>query len=211
MRFLRIDYAGVSLMQDYGKIHVIYGYGKGKTSTSVGYAIRAAGAGLKVVYVSFMKDGESSEVRVLRGVSGIDYYCPGAHDFIQVGCTPTESQVEHAMMALGYSRSCSDGNENDWYNLYYYKNVNRRDDPYHNKETDVLICDEILTAAGYGVIGCEDVVELIEGKRNDLELIMTGHYCPPEILCYADYASEIKNIKHPYEDYGLQARLGIEY
>ncbi len=211
MRFLRIDHAGVSLMSKYGKIHVIYGPGKGKTGASIGYAIRAAGAGLKVVYVSFMKDGESSEVGVLREIPAIDYYCPGAHDFIQTGCTPTESQVEHAMRALGYARSCSDGKGNDWYNLYYNKNENGRDGSYHNKETDVLICDEILTAAGYGVIGCEDVLGLIDGKRNNLELMMTGYYCPPEILCYADYASEIKNIKHPYEDCGLQARYGIEY
>lgn len=198
-------------MNDYGKVHVIYGHGSGKTSASVGRAIRAAGAGLKIVYVSFMKGGESSEVMLLRKIHEIDYYCPGAHDFIPDGGTPTESQVEHAMMALEYAQSCSDGNENDWYYLYYDKKVNPRNDLCNNNEPDMLICDEILTAAFWRAIEWKDVVDLITGKRNDLELIMTGHSCPPEILHYADYASQINNIKHPYDDHGLQARIGIEY
>ncbi len=198
-------------MNDYGKVHVIYGYGAGKTSASVGRAIRAAGADLNVVYVSFMKGGKSNEVGLLRKIPGIDYYCPWAHDFIPNGGAPTESQVEHAMMALDYARSCSSGEQNDWYHLYYDKKVNQRDDLCNNNEPEMLICDEILTAAFWRVIEWKDVVGLITGKRKDLELIMTGHFCPPEILCYADYASEINNIKHPYEDYGLKARIGIEY
>ncbi|MCK5233375.1 MAG: cob(I)yrinic acid a,c-diamide adenosyltransferase [Candidatus Aenigmarchaeota archaeon] len=198
-------------MNGYGKVHVIYGYGAGKTSASVGRAIRAAGAGLNVVYVSFMKGGESSEVKLLREIPKIDYYCPGAHDFIPEGGIPTKSQVEHAMMALNYAESCSDKKENEWYDLYYDKKVNSKDDLCNNNEPNMLICDEILTAAFWNVIELKQVVGLIRGKRNDLELIMTGHFCPPEIQCCADYASEINNIKHPYEECGLQARRGIEF
>ncbi|MEW6263032.1 MAG: cob(I)yrinic acid a,c-diamide adenosyltransferase [Thermodesulfobacteriota bacterium] len=167
-----------------GRIHVCFGPGVGKTSRAVGLAVRAAGAGLKAHFVQFMKSGDSSEVKILQNLSGVNYHCPGPVPFIH-GPDPQPVHFEHAEKAWRFAQEAA-------------------------STADVLICDEILNAVFFGLIARDRVLELMASCRNRVELMLTGSDAPPEIVEASDYATEFIQRKHPYYQ-GVGARLGIEY
>jgi cob(I)alamin adenosyltransferase len=167
-----------------GMIHVCYGRGPGKTTRSVGLAVRAAGAGLNVYFVQFMKSGDSAEVNVLSAVPGINYYCPGPHPFITPR-GPEAVHLEHASNALSHAHEAVESG------------------------AGVLVCDEILNTLLFGVLTLESVMGLMERCRGKVELVMTGSDAPDDIIRTADYATEFIQKKHPYYE-GVPARVGIE-
>ncbi|MDY6851450.1 MAG: cob(I)yrinic acid a,c-diamide adenosyltransferase [Thermodesulfobacteriota bacterium] len=171
--------------KDLGLIHVYYGQGVGKTTRVMGLAFRAAGAGLKVHVVQFMKSGKSSEVDLLNQNPNITYRCPGKHPFIRAN-EPDEVHFNHAQEALGYA----------WEAI--------------ELKADVLICDEILNTLIFKILKLEKVLELMDGCRGKVELAMTGSDAPPEIIDAADYVTELVQRKHPYYS-GTKARKGIEF
>jgi ATP:corrinoid adenosyltransferase len=73
-----------------------------------------------------------------------------------------------------------------------------------------VILDEINVAIDYGLLSVEELLDVIEKKPEDLELVLTGRYAPKEIIDISDYVSEILDIKHPFKE-GVLAREGIEY
>lgn len=148
-------------------------------------AVRAAGEGLNVDFVQFMKSGNSSEVAVLQRIPNIRYLCPGKHPFI-MSEGPAAVHYEHAATALGMALKAVED------------------------ERQVLICDEILDTLFFGVLHKSQLTELIRRCKEKTELIMTGRTAPDEILQSADYATEYLQIKHPYYN-GVKARKGIEY
>jgi cob(I)alamin adenosyltransferase len=151
----------------------------------VGLAIRAAGSGLQVDVVQFMKSGNSSEVSIFKKIPNIRYWCPGKHPFI-VSRGPRQVHYEHAAKALSSA----------------FEAIERG--------TNVLICDEILDALIFDVLSKERIVELIEKCKNKIELVMTGVSAPPDIIGMADYVTELVQVKHAYYK-GARARKGIEY
>lgn len=168
-----------------GLIHLYCGQGKGKTTSAVGLAIRAAGCNFQVDFVQFMKSGNSSEVAVFNQILNIRYRCPGPHPFIMTQ-GPLPEHYEHAAQALNYA----------------YEAVERG--------THLLVCDEILDAIIFDVLDKEQVLELMHKCKDSVELIMTGIKAPPEIVALADYVTELVPEKHPYYS-GTRARQGIEY
>ena len=168
-----------------GLVHVYYGQGVGKTTRSVGLAIRAAGSGLQVDFVQFMKSGNSSEVSVFKKIPNIRYWCPGKHPFIMTS-GPKPVHYEHAAKALSFAFEAID------------------------RGTNVLVCDEILDALIFNVLKKERILELIEACKKKIELVMTGINAPPDIMERADYVTELVQIKHAYYQ-GARARKGIEY
>jgi len=168
-----------------GLIHVYYGQGVGKTSRSVGMAIRAAGDGLQVDIVQFMKSGTSAEVAIFKNIPNIRYWCPGKHPFI-MSSGPKPIHYEHAAKALSFA----------------FEAVKRG--------TNLLICDEILDAIVFDVLKKEKLLELIDKCKHIVELVMTGINAPAVIMDKADYVTEFVQIKHPYYR-GARARKGIEY
>ena len=174
----------------YGRVHAIYGKGKGKTTAALGLTIRAAGYGLNVAFVQFMKSGNNNERKVLENMPQIDYYCPGNHEWAYLKNGLIASQRLHALSCLEYALTIPDS-------------------------TNMLVCDEILNVPLFGLNGntpftYQDIGDVIKIKRPDLELVITGLYCPPNLLELVDYASEIQEIKHPFQ-LGIKARPGIEY
>lgn len=166
-------------------IHLYYGQGVGKTSRAVGLAIRAAGEGLRVDFVQFLKSGTSAEVRIFNRIDNIHYWCPGKHPFIMSrGAQPVHR--EHARKSY---RFALDAIENG---------------------SQVLICDEILDTLLFNLLKPEQLMELAERCRSRVELVMTGRNAPPALIDAADYVTELVQIKHPYYK-GARARKGIEY
>ncbi|MCK4828876.1 cob(I)yrinic acid a,c-diamide adenosyltransferase [bacterium] len=168
-----------------GLMHIYYGSGVGKTTKAVGLAIRAAGTGLHVDFVQFMKSGNSGEVAIFGKTPNIDYWCPGKHPFI-LSRGPDTVHYEHAQKALGYALEAIE------------------------RGTDLLICDEMLDTILFNLLERERILKLMEKCKNKVELVMTGRDASPEIIEAADYVTEFVQKKHPYYS-GTRARKGIEY
>ncbi len=168
-----------------GLIHIYFGQGVGKTTRAVGLAIRAAGVGLQVNFIQFMKSGTSGEILIFANVPNIRYQCPGRHPFI-LSKGPEPIHYDHAAEALRYAlEAIEDG-------------------------TQVLICDEILNTLIFGLLDQKQVEDLVQRCRGKVELVMTGREAPERLIEMADYVTELCEIKHPYYK-GTKARRGIEY
>ncbi len=168
-----------------GLIHIYYGQGVGKTTRAVGLAVRAAGVGLKVNFVQFMKSGTSGEILIFAKIPNIRYLCPGRHPFI-LSKGPETVHYEHAAQALQMA--------------------------FEAVETgaELLICDEILNTLIFELLEKKLVIELMKMCRDKAELVMTGANAPQDLIELADYVTELRQIKHPYYS-GAKARRGIEF
>ena len=173
-----------------GKIHIYTGDGKGKTTASLGLAIRAIGGGLKVGIIYFDKGG--------------DYYCE--RDVLD----KLKPDIEY--LAFGLPRM-TDGRfrfDNLPKDIEQAKEAIKQAEIWMKEDFDLLILDEINTTVKTELLKEEDILNLIKQKPENLELILTGRYCPEKIMTLADLITEMKPIKH-YADQGLDARRGIEY
>ena len=177
--------SGLVKKKGLGLIHIYYGQGVGKSTRAVGLAIRAAGSGLLVDIVQFMKSGTSSEVSIFKKIPNIRYWCPGKHPFV-MSSGPRPVHYEHAAKALNSAFEAID------------------------RGTNVLICDEILDTLIFGVLEKDRILELIDACKNKTELVMTGINAPADIVEMADYVTELVQVKHAYYK-GARARKGIEY
>jgi cob(I)alamin adenosyltransferase len=169
----------------FGLIHVYYGSGVGKTTRAVGLAVRAAGEGLEVHFVQFMKSAKSGETASFAILPNVHYWCPGEHPFI-LSSGPRAEHFDHAGKALTHAFAVAE------------------------KGADLLICDEVLDTLIFGILRKDQILGLIAQCRGSVELVMTGRSVPAEILDQADYATEFVQVKHPYYC-GSVARKGIEY
>lgn len=171
--------------EGFGLIHLYFGQGVGKTTRAVGMAVRAAGEGLQVEFVQFMKSDRSGEVGIFEMIPNIHYRCPGQHPFI-MSHGPEPVHYEHAETALRYA----------------LEGVERG--------AHLLVCDEILDTLIFNLLKKDQVLELADRCKNKVELVMTGRDAPPELINSADYVTELIQIKHAYYS-GARARKGIEY
>lgn len=168
-------------------IHVYCGDGKGKTSAAIGLAIRAAGAGKKVLFSQFLKDGSSSELKILRGIEQISIVnCKTVSGFY---CNMTAEERERA--AKDYSEMLEE--------------ILSVSDKF-----DLLILDEVISACNNSIVDERELCRFLQDKPKSLEVVLTGRNPSKELLALADYATEMQKLKHPY-DKGVLARLGIEF
>jgi len=166
-----------------GHVHVYTGDGKGKTTAALGLAVRALGAGLNVQVLQFIKGGEYSEIRTLRGL-GVPVQQFGRGRFIR----GEASFDDKAIAAQG---------------LAEVREIMARGD------VDVLILDEIIVALGLRLLDLADILELVASKPAGIELVLTGRGAPPELVDAADLVTKMVKMKH-YYDQGVLGRDGIE-
>jgi|SRR3989344_4801945 len=175
-----------------GQIHVYTGDGKGKTTAALGLAIRAIGNGYKVGIIFFDKGGAYyGERKILDTLKdkGLQYKVFGLQRMSQgkgFRFKNEPSDLEEAQKALAQAK--------EW-----MKN-----------DFDLLILDEINTTVKTGLLKLTNILELLNTKPEKLELVLTGRYCPAEIMNKANLVTEMKPLKH-YIAQGLGARPGIEY
>lgn len=172
-----------------GLIHVYHGDGKGKTSASVGLAVRAAGYGRSVIFLQFLKGSISHEIDVLKNINNIRVF-RNSKDF---GFINTMSRKEIAELTAMH-------NENLAQALSLVK----------DGKCDVLILDEICAAYELNVIDTAMVDSIILNKPASLELVLTGRNPAGIFLDNADYITEMRKERHPF-DKNIMAREGIEY
>ena len=172
-----------------GLVHIYCGDGKGKTTTSVGLTVRAAGSGKKVVIKRFLKNDHSGEVEVLKQIPGITV----------LPCT----------RQFGFSWKMS-SQEKEEAKEYYGEELEKAWKTAWGQDADMLILDEAVGACSLGFIKEERLLELIGCKPEKLEVILTGRNPSKELLAAADYVTEMVMRAHPYTR-GIPARKGIEY
>ncbi|HAH59818.1 MAG: cob(I)yrinic acid a,c-diamide adenosyltransferase [Lentimicrobiaceae bacterium] len=168
-----------------GYIHLYTGNGKGKTTAAFGLALRAAGAGKRVFIAQFVKGMHYAEIDAIKRLPEIELKQYGLDCFIVN--EPTQHDIEAARKGL---KEIS---------LIIAEN-----------KTDLLILDEICIALHYHLFDIEEVVALLKNKPQEMEIVMTGRYAPPELYEMADLVTEMTEIKHYYNQ-GVEARKGIEF
>jgi cob(I)alamin adenosyltransferase len=172
---------------DKGYIQVYTGNGKGKTTAAIGQAVRAAGFGLKTYFVMFMKEFPYNEIKSLQKLKDfITIVQVGKDDFVYKKVPPPKEEKLKIKNALDMART-----------------------KMLSGEYDLIILDEIFVSIYFGLITKEEVIAFINEKSDHVELILTGRYCPQEIIDKADLVTEMKEVKHYYEK-GVIARRGIE-
>jgi len=170
-----------------GLVHIYCGDGKGKTSAAVGLALRAAGRGMRVVAVRFLKTDDSGEVEVLNRIPEITLL-PCEKNFGFVSKMDEETRRQAAA-----------------YNRWLFERA-----ALLSEDADMVVFDEIMAAVHYGMIPEAAVLDFLSSRPEKLEVVMTGRDPSEALLDAADYVSEIKKRKHPF-DRGISARKGIEY
>lgn len=172
-----------------GLVHIYTGDGKGKTTACAGLALRMAGSGGSVLY-SFMQKGvKSFEVKLMESIDKIDV--------MQI-CTMTKfSYLQNIEEKAEYKRQHTDG----------LKEITRL---CQSGNYDMVIVDEAVGAILEKAVTQEAVLELIKTRPENCEIVLSGRKPSAELIDAADYVSELKAVKHPF-DKGINARKGIEY
>ncbi len=168
-----------------GYIQVYTGNGKGKTTAALGLALRAAGAGLKVYFAQFIKGMDYSELHSIKKLSeNITLKQYGRECFIYK--EPDKADVKEARNGFEeVSKIVLEGKH------------------------EIVVLDEINIAIYYKLISVAEVLELIDNKPENVELVLTGRNVDKKIIERADLVTEMKEIKHYYQN-GIRARKGIE-
>ncbi|MDE7206028.1 MAG: cob(I)yrinic acid a,c-diamide adenosyltransferase [Lachnospiraceae bacterium] len=171
-----------------GLIHIYHGDGKGKTTAAVGLAVRAAGSGMHVAFIQLMKDGTSAELDMLKKIERIEVFAIKN----SYGFTWNMSDDDRIQLRM----------RND-------KAVNAIIKAAKEELYQMFVVDELMSAYQGGFVDKLAVIELMQLCKGTTELVFTGRNPARELLDRADYITEMKNVKHPYEK-GIGARAGIE-
>lgn len=172
-----------------GLIHIYCGDGKGKTTAAMGLGMRAVGRDKKVLLTQFLKDNETGELNSIEklGTNFVVFKGIPVRKFFKF-MSPEEQinlKNEHANRFREVTQKAIAEN------------------------FDVLILDEIIASTNLDLISLDEVVEFLENKPKGLEVVLTGRNPNEKLVELADYVSEIKAVKHPYEK-GINSRIGIE-
>ncbi len=164
-------------------IQIYFGDGKGKTTAALGQALRCCGRGNKVLFVPFLKNNDSGEF-----------------------LTSLPFDVEFSGYNFGFWNVLNDTE----------KEVARKN--AEDKLTDIflkshsynmIVLDELLDAIDIGCLKISNVLDMLTSLRNNVNLVITGHKYIPEIFDMADCITQMKKIKHHYDN-GICAQPGIE-
>jgi cob(I)alamin adenosyltransferase len=177
-------------MIDKGLIIIYYGNGKGKTTAALGVALRAIGYNHNVCMIQFIKGewdyGELYSSNKLKPnfeliVTGKGFIGIIDDDHL------IEEHIQSSKNALKIAREKISSNK---YNT--------------------IILDEINYALKLNLITEKEIIDLLDSKPTELNIIMTGNYLPDKILEIADLVTEMKEVKHPYKK-GIKAKKGIDF
>ena len=175
------------MKENLGKVHVLTGPGKGKTTAAFGLALRAAGHGLRVCIVQFMKTGMTTgETIAAKRLRNIEIAQFGTGKFVDPKRI-TKADRKCAEDAMAHARKVLEGGK-----------------------CDLMILDEINLAVSFGLVDAADVLDMLTGRKKGIEVVLSGRNAPQEFLDLADYVSYIDNRKHPFQA-GTKARKGIEW
>lgn len=167
-------------------VHVYTGEGKGKTTAAMGLAARAAGAGLSVKIVQFLKGRKTGEMLVFQGIENVDFIqVSRCKKFFNIMTDEEKAEIRKEVTDF---LPVIEG----WLGL-----------------ADLVILDEALGALGVGILKIDEVCSIID-ERAGTEIVLTGRDAPKQIIECAHVVTNMQAVKH-YMDEGVGARLGIEF
>jgi len=173
-------------MEQNGYIQVYTGNGKGKTTAAFGLSLRAVGAGKKVFFAQFVKGKTYSEIEAVgKYLPGITVKQYGLGCFIVN--TPTDADIKAAQEGLAQVAKIIAGGQ-----------------------YDVIVLDEANIAIYYNLFSVQELIDVINKRPKNVEIIVTGRYAPQQLIDMAHLVTEMKEIKHYYTQ-GVEARKGIEF
>ena len=167
-----------------GLIHLYWGDGKGKTTAAMGLALRALGTGQKVVIVQFLKGGQSGEIPLLRSL-GARIFRGKAGIKFSFQMSEEEKAETRALQTENLRRALE-------------------------CEADMLVLDEACAAWQTGLVDQALLKQVVLEKPAAQELVLTGRQPPEWMLEAADYITETRCHRHPFER-GIPAREGVEF
>jgi len=167
-----------------GYIQIYCGDGKGKSTAALGLALRAAGRGMHVILIQFLKGEPSGEHLFVE-----QYKC---FEIIQLNKGNCFRQSDTELRPVTE------------------KTLAIARDSLTSGKYDIVILDEIFAALGRKLLTTRQIIELMDGKPDNVELVMTGREAPQEVIQRADLVTEMSAVKH-YYDKGVRLRKGIEY
>ena len=171
-----------------GLIHIYTGDGKGKTTASIGISVRAKSRGLRTMFVQFFKEKNiGSEISTLQDI-GIETLV-----FDKVKSPFFNPDIDKSLLRAETNEALS-----------------QMRDIFARNDFDLIVLDEFICLITEGVLTEEEAAEFLLGKPFELELVLTGKGATRRIIELADYVTDMKNIKHPYNR-NLSARRGIEF
>ena len=189
-----------------GYVQVYTGNGKGKTTAALGITMRASGAGMKIAFIQFMKALGYSEQKILPTLPGVTWKTLGKPFFIaKAGSISEEELAEYGDTGVVFE----EGNPPAEYVKMISDGFAEAREMVLSGDYDMVVLDEINCTMFFGLLDIEEVLELIRNKPTHTELILTGRCAPEEIIEAADLVTEMREIKHYYNN-GVQARRGIE-
>jgi cob(I)alamin adenosyltransferase len=170
-----------------GLVQVYTGDGRGKTTAALGQAIRAAGQGIDVYIIQFMKGWPHyGELTALQHQPHITLRQFGRACFVdRQHPDPSDRRMAHE--ALTHARQVVQAGAHS-----------------------LVILDEVNVALDWGLIELSDVLDLIASRPKHVELVLTGRGAPPRLIEAADLVTEMREVKHPYQQ-GIVGRRGIDY
>jgi len=191
-------------MENKGLIQVYTGNGKGKTTAALGLALRAVGCGWKVAFIQFLKGSSYTGELFSTARFGEQWH----YAQFGWGC-PFSALIRHGQMVCSKCGQCFRENRNHAHNfaplaLAYAKKMAA------TGQYKLLVLDEISHAIRWGLLTVDEVLEFLQRKPSELEVVLTGRQMAPEILAAADLVTELAALKHPLER-GIPSRRGIEY
>jgi cob(I)alamin adenosyltransferase len=179
-------------MKERRGLTIVYtGDGKGKTTAAVGLTVRAAGNKMRVLFVQFIKGSwKSGEREILRGLPNVEVAVTGRGFTIEeLRDQRIPMQAHHDAATTGWALARQAIQQGAY---------------------DVVVLDEILGAVSADLVPIEELLETVRSRPPALHLVLTGRGAPPALIELADLVSEVRPIKHPYEQ-GIPAQRGIEF
>lgn len=173
--------------RELGLVQVYTGDGKGKTTASLGLSFRAAGCGLNVLFLQFLKPAaDCGEQLATQRFDNITFL-PLGEDHIFGNEVSREEDLKMAAQAFAKAKE-----------LIY------------SGKYDLVVLDEINVTMAWGLLDPQQVIAMLKARPPHVEVVLTGRRCPQAIMDYADLVTEMRLVKHPFDE-GISARRGIEY
>lgn len=177
------------MTEEKGLVILYTGEGKGKTTAALGLVLRASGYNKKCLIVQFGKIWFTGELLGIKKLAPLVKIIQGGKGFVKI---------------LGDNLPLSEHKKaaKKTFDLLY-KEVT-------SDKWEVVVCDEIVGAVSSGLLPLDKVVKLIKDKPERLDLVLTGHHAPKKLLHFADLATKMVELKHPFKK-GILAKKGIDF
>lgn len=171
------------------RIILLTGNGKGKTSSALGMVLRAAGHGLRVSVLQFVKNrSDTGEARALQRLPGVEHLLCGS-GFV----TPSDTEEKRTL----HGRSAAEGLK--------LARLRLSDPQIH-----MVVLDEICSAVNLKLLCEQEILDLLASASDGKIIILTGRNAPQALIDIADTVSSIEEVKHGLRQH-IPAQPGVEY